>query len=77
MFTGFHAMERTMMASSRRTSALSFLAALLAGLAGFLAFNVIDTVFGVPKAVVGLVAWIALTVFVFRHSAPTTEEPDA
>jgi hypothetical protein len=33
------------MTSSRRPSASGFLAAVLAGLAGFMAFNVIDTVF--------------------------------
>jgi uncharacterized membrane protein YuzA (DUF378 family) len=66
-----------MMTSSRRTSALEFLAALLTGLVGFMAFNVFDTVFGVPEAIVGLVVWIALTVFVFRRSPPAQEEPDA
>jgi uncharacterized membrane protein YuzA (DUF378 family) len=66
-----------MMTKSRRTSAWSFVAAVLTGLAGFMAFNVFDTVFGVPQAIVGLVAWIALTVFVFRRSPPGEEEPDA
>jgi uncharacterized membrane protein YuzA (DUF378 family) len=56
---------------------VGFLAALLTGLAGFMAFNVIDTVFGVPEAIVGLVAWIALTVFVFRHAPRAGEDPDA
>jgi hypothetical protein len=42
-----------------------------------MAFNVFDTVFGVTKAVVGLVAWVALTAFVFRHSPPAEGEPDA
>jgi uncharacterized membrane protein YuzA (DUF378 family) len=65
------------MTRSRRTSALRFLAALLTALAGFMAFNVFDTVFGVSKAIVALVAWIALTVFVFRRSAPPEEDPDA
>jgi uncharacterized membrane protein YuzA (DUF378 family) len=65
------------MPRSRRTSALRFLAALLTGVAGFMAFNVFDTVFGVSKAIVALVGWIALTVFVFRRSAPPEEEPDA
>jgi uncharacterized membrane protein YuzA (DUF378 family) len=65
------------MTNSRRASALGFLAALLTGLVGFMAFNVFDTVFGVPEAIVGLGAWIALTVFVFRRSPPVEEEPDA
>lgn len=66
-----------MMTGSRRTSALGRLAALLVALAGFMAFNLFDTVFGVPEAIVGLAAWIALTVFVFRRSPPTEEKPDA
>jgi uncharacterized membrane protein YuzA (DUF378 family) len=65
------------MPTSRRASALTVLAAVLTGLGGFMAFNVFDTVFGVSKAVVGLVAWIALTVFVFRRTPPEREEPDA
>jgi uncharacterized membrane protein YuzA (DUF378 family) len=66
-----------MMTRSRRTSAMSLVAAVLTGLAGFMAFNVFDTVFGVPEAIVGLVVWIALTLFVFRRSPPPEEEPDA
>ena len=65
------------MSRTRRRPAMRVLAAVLAGLAGFMAFNVFDTVFGVPEAIVGLVAWIALTLFVFRRSPPTEEEPDA
>ncbi len=61
--------------SHRRPATL--IAGVLTGLAGFMAFNVFDTVFGVPEAIVGLVAWIALTLFVFRRSPPTEEEPDA
>jgi uncharacterized membrane protein YuzA (DUF378 family) len=66
-----------MMTRSSRTSVLGFLAALLTGIAGFMAFNLFDTVFGVPEAIAGLVAWIALTVFVFRRSPPAEEDPDA
>jgi uncharacterized membrane protein YuzA (DUF378 family) len=65
------------MTASGRTSALGLLAGVLTGLAGFMAFNVFDTVFGVPEAIAGLAAWIALTVFVFRRSPPAAEEPDA
>ena len=67
-------MHRT---SPRSLDIVGFLAALVTGLAGFMAFNVIDTVFGVPEAIVGLVAWIALTVFVFRHAPRAREDPDA
>jgi uncharacterized membrane protein YuzA (DUF378 family) len=52
-------------------------AAVLAGLAGFLAFNVVDGVFGVVEAMIGLAACIAVTVFVVRRSPATAEEPDA
>ena len=65
------------MTRSHRSSALGLVAALLASLAGIFAFNVFDTVFGVSEAIVGLVAWIALTAFVFRRSPPAEEEPDA
>ena len=65
------------MTTSRRKSALSFVAALLVALAGFMAFNLFDTEFGVPKAIVGLVAWTALTLFVFRRSPPAEGKPDA
>ena len=61
----------------RRASALRFLAALLTGVAGFMAFNVFDTVFGIPVAIIGMVAWIALTAVVFRRSPPAEEKSDA
>jgi uncharacterized membrane protein YuzA (DUF378 family) len=56
---------------------MSLVAALLTALAGFFAFNVVDGVFGLVEAIVGLVAWIAVTVLVVRHSPPPEEEPDA
>jgi uncharacterized membrane protein YuzA (DUF378 family) len=65
------------MTTAQRSSASGYLAAVLTGLVGFMAFNVIDTVFGVPEAIIGLVAWIAATVFVVRRSPPGEEEPDA
>jgi uncharacterized membrane protein YuzA (DUF378 family) len=65
------------MPSSHGSSALHVLAALLTALVGFMAFNVFDTVFGVTRAIVGLVVWIAVTVFVFRRSPAAAEEPDA
>jgi uncharacterized membrane protein YuzA (DUF378 family) len=63
------------MTTSRRSSAAGFLAAVLTGLVGFMAFNVIDGVFGYVEAIVGLVACIAATVFVVRRSPPGEEEP--
>jgi uncharacterized membrane protein YuzA (DUF378 family) len=65
------------MTTSRGASAWRLIAALLTAVAGFMAFNVVDTVFGVPEAIVGLVAWSALTVFVFRRSPSTEADADA
>ena len=61
---------------SHRTSVTTFIAALLTGVVGFMAFNVIDGVFGQVEAILGLAAWIAITVFVVRRSPPGKEEPD-
>jgi hypothetical protein len=52
---------------------MSFLAAVLTGLAGFLAFNVVDGVFGLVESILGLVVCIAVTVFVVRRSPPPEE----
>ena len=65
------------MTKSLRTTAMNLVAAMLAGLAGFFAFNVVDGVFGELEAILGLVACIATTVFVVWRSPPTEEEPDA
>jgi uncharacterized membrane protein YuzA (DUF378 family) len=65
---------------SHRTSTsriASILLACLAATMGFFAFNVVDGVFGLAQAIVGLAAWIATTVFVFRHSPPGEEDTDA
>ena len=66
-----------MMTTSYRTSALHLVAAVLTGLAGFFAFNVVDGVFGLVQAILGLAACIATTVFVFRRSPPGAEDTDA
>ena len=55
----------------------SLVAAFLTGLAGFLAFNVVDGVFGLVGALLGLVACVATTMFVFWRSPPAEEEFDA
>jgi uncharacterized membrane protein YuzA (DUF378 family) len=65
------------MTRSHRRSALSLLAAVLTGLAGFLAFNVIDGVFGFVESLLGMAVSIAATAFVFRRSPPPEETPDA
>ena len=56
---------------------MGFLAAVLTGLAGFLAFNVVDGVFGFAESIIGLVACIAVTVFVAWRSPPPEEGPGA
>jgi hypothetical protein len=68
------------MTESPRESAsriVSTLLACLAAIMGFLAFNVIDGVFGVAQAILGLAACVATTVFVFRRSPPGEEDADA
>ena len=66
-----------MMTKPYRMSAPGVMAAVLTGLAGVLAFNVVDGVFGQTAAILGLVACIAVTVFVVRRSRPPKEEPYA
>jgi membrane associated rhomboid family serine protease len=58
-----------MTGSHRDTSSrlLGILSACLAAILGFLAFNVIDGVFGFGKSLIGLAAGIALTLVVFRR----------
>jgi hypothetical protein len=65
------------MTQSPRTAALGFVAALLTCLAGIIAFNVIDGIFGAPQAILGLFASIAITVFVVWRSPAGEDEPDA
>jgi uncharacterized membrane protein YuzA (DUF378 family) len=48
--------------------------ACLAAISGFFAFNVVDGVFGVVQAIIGLAACIATTVFVFRRSTPEKDD---
>ena len=63
-----------------RTSAsriASTLLACLVGILGFLAFNVVDGVFGLAPSILALAAGIAMTVFVFRHSPPREEDTGA
>jgi uncharacterized membrane protein YuzA (DUF378 family) len=60
-----------------RTPAMRLVAALLTGLVGFFAFNVIDGVFGFVESLIGLVASIAATVVVVWRSPLPQEESDA
>jgi type IV secretory pathway TrbD component len=68
------------MTESSRSYASRIIALLLGSLAavlGFLAFNVVDGVFGVAEAILGLAAWSATTVFVYRRSPRGTEDASA
>jgi uncharacterized membrane protein YuzA (DUF378 family) len=65
------------MTESRRSSAsriLAILMACLAAILGFLAFNVVDGVFGQTQAILGIAACIATTVLVFRRRTSETED---
>ena len=55
----------------------SILLACLAAIIGILAFNVVDGVFGLAQAILGLAACVAMTVFVFRRRPPGEEDTDA
>jgi uncharacterized membrane protein YuzA (DUF378 family) len=65
------------MTTSRSSSALGFLAALLTCLGGIAAFNVIDGIFGFAQAILGVVASIAITVFVVWRSPTGEGDADA
>ena len=66
------------MSTSARTATSRAVVALAVAVLGFMAFNLFDTVFGIPEAVAGLVAWTVLTVIVFRRApAATAERSDA
>ena len=43
---------------------------------GFFAFNVVDGIFGLREALLGIAACIATTLFVFRRSPPVKEDTD-
>jgi hypothetical protein len=71
--------EPTMTESPRESASriVSILLACLAAIIGFFVFNVVDGVFGLVQAILGLAACIATTVFVFRRSPPGAEDTDA
>ena len=62
--------------SSSASRTLAIPMACLTALVGFFAFNVVDGVFGVAPALIGLAACIATTVFVFRHSPSREGDAD-
>jgi membrane associated rhomboid family serine protease len=47
---------------------VGILSAALAAIGGFLAFNVIDGVFGFTESLIGLAAGIVVTVLIFRRA---------
>jgi uncharacterized membrane protein YuzA (DUF378 family) len=71
--------EPTMTESPRTPASriVSILLACLATIIGFFAFNVLDGVFGVVPAILGLAACIATTVFVVSRSPPGEKDTDA
>jgi uncharacterized membrane protein YuzA (DUF378 family) len=67
------------MSVSSRSSASRIVTILLGcvtAIIGFFAFNLIDGVFGLPEALLGIAAFIATTVFVFRRPPPGAENAD-
>jgi hypothetical protein len=71
--------EATMTESPRSYASriIALLLGCLAAVLGFLAFNVVDGVFGVVEAILGLAAWIATTLFVYSRSPRGTEDVSA
>ncbi len=67
------------MTMSSRASAsriITILLGCLTAIVGFFAFNVVDGVFGLPEALLGIAASIATTLVVFRRSQPVREDTD-
>jgi uncharacterized membrane protein YuzA (DUF378 family) len=50
--------------------------ACVAALMGFVAFNVVDGIFGIPEALIGIAVCIATTVYVFRRSSSRQADTD-
>jgi uncharacterized membrane protein YuzA (DUF378 family) len=68
------------MTESSRSYASRIIGLLLGSLAavmGFFAFNLVDGVFGFAESLLGLAAWAAMTVFVYRRSPREKEEASA
>jgi uncharacterized membrane protein YuzA (DUF378 family) len=63
--------------SSFASRVLTIVLGCLTAIIGFIAFNVVDGLFGVTEAIAGLAVCIATTVFVFRRSPPGEERTDA
>lgn len=61
-----------MTASSRSSSSrvITILLGCLTAIIGFIAFNLVDGIFGVTTSIVAIAACIATTLFVYRRSPP-------
>ncbi len=55
---------------------VSILFACVTGILGFFAFNIVDGIFGVPEAILGISACIATTIVVFRRRPPREADTD-
>jgi type IV secretory pathway TrbD component len=66
----------TMSSGASGSRIITILLGVLTAIIGFVAFNVVDGVFGVAQAILGIAACIATTVFVFRRSPPPGEDTD-
>ena len=64
-----------MTTSSRSSSSriVTIVLGCLTAILGFVAFNVVDGIFGVSASILAIAACIATTVFVYRRSPPEEE----
>ena len=66
----------TMPSRASASRIVTILLGCLTAIIGFVAFNVVDGIFGVAASIVGIAACIATTVFVFRRSPPEAGNTD-
>ena len=66
----------TMSSRSSASRVITILLGCLTAIVGFFAFNVVDGIFGLREALLGIAACIATTLFVFRRSPPVKEDTD-
>ena len=64
--------------SSRSSSSriITILLGCLTAIIGFVAFNVVDGIFGVTTSILAIAACIATTLFVYRRSPPEKRSTD-
>ena len=66
----------TMSSRSSASRVITILLGCLTAIVGFFAFNVVDGIFGLRQALLGIAACIATTVFVFRRPPPQEADTD-